>query len=133
MLSKQEAVGSNPGSRSLSKVPNDQFQTMVFTHFVCKVAHDAKFCNALCKCNWSHLLRASFFFGFGFLFFIYLFIYFLLLSVPSVTRLAPVYYDGYETLRVLHGPRYDPHLSKIDGFWLVLRWLRGTVCITIVT
>ena len=53
--------------------------------------------------------------------------------VPSVTRLAPVYYDGYETLRVLHGPRYDPHPSKIDGFRFVLRWLRGAVCITIVT
>jgi hypothetical protein len=57
-------------------------------------------------------------------------------SVPSITRLLSVYYDGYETLRVLHGPRYDVTTltsSKIDGSWLVLRWLRGTVCITIVT
>ena len=31
--------------------------------------------------------------------------------VPSVTRLMLVYYDGYETLRVSHRSRYDPHLK----------------------
>jgi hypothetical protein len=32
-------------------------------------------------------------------------------SVPSVTRLACVYYDGDETPRVLHMPRYESHLQ----------------------
>jgi hypothetical protein len=44
----------------------------------------------------------------------------------------PVYYDGYETPPV----NYTGHVttltfSEIGGFWLVLRWLRGTVRITI--
>ena len=35
-----------------------------------------------------------------------------------------MYYDGYETLRVLHRPRYDPHIKYI-------RWILA--CITMVT
>jgi hypothetical protein len=54
-------------------------------------------------------------------------------TVPSVTKLVPVYYDGYETPVYYTGRVTTLTFSKIGGFWLVLRWLRGTVRITIVT
>ena len=43
--------------------------------------------------------------------------------ITMVTGL-PVHYKGHVTTLTF---------SKIDRFWLVLRWLRGFVCITIVT
>jgi hypothetical protein len=50
-------------------------------------------------------------------------------AMPSVTRLAPVYYDGYETPGYYTGHVTTPTFSKIDGFWLVLRWLRSALCV----
>jgi hypothetical protein len=44
-----------------------------------------------------------------------------------------VYYDGYETPVYCTGHVTTLTYSKIGGFWLALRWLRGVVCITIVT
>jgi hypothetical protein len=57
---------------------------------------------------------------------------FRLKSVSSVTRLVPVYYDGYEIPRVLHRPRYDSYLKQIWRLLTCACITIGNVCITIV-